>query len=87
MASREINFPEIFGNPFRNDIYCSGTDNIVQECSTTMWECLLDKLKKSIEFFKKRYLIDFQLIKAKQSLDCGWNKDLECLWSNEGAMR
>ncbi len=87
MASREINFPEIFENPFRNDFYCSGTDDIVQECSITLRECLLVKLKKSIEFFKKHYLIDFQLINTKQSLDCGWNKDLVCLWSNEGAMR
>jgi len=23
MASREINIPEIFENPFRNDFYCS----------------------------------------------------------------
>ncbi len=41
MASREIFFPEIFGNPFRKDFYCSGTDNIAQECSTKMGKCLL----------------------------------------------
>jgi hypothetical protein len=51
VSSREINFPEIFGKPFRNDFYCFGTDNIVQECITTI--CNIHKSSRTETYYDK----------------------------------